>query len=138
MRAAVWLDFRGGAAWEIVPEVIPRGSRDRFSTLEASAKLSIGLSQRSKHLALALEVGAAVGILNFVGRGTLPSAAAVHAGAAAGDRDTAFCMRASSLASLRGVTARIQTSQCPTNDKQTRGRLQPKNKFFAGHLLLRS
>jgi hypothetical protein len=50
-------------------------------------KLSSGLSHRSKHLPLA--IGAAVGILNFVGRGTLTSVdAAAHA--TAGDRETAF------------------------------------------------
>lgn len=91
----------------MVPEVMPRGNRERFSILEVSVKLSIGLSQRSKHLALDLEVGAAVGILNFVGRVTLPSAAAVDAEAAEGDRDTAFCIRASTLASLSCVKARF-------------------------------
>jgi hypothetical protein len=104
MRAAVWLDFRGGAAREMVPDMMPRGNRDRFSTLEGSLKLSIGLSHKSKQSALALEVGAAVGILNFFGRGTLPSAAAVEVDAE-GDRDTAFWMRASTFASLLRVRA---------------------------------
>ena len=90
MRAAEWLDFRGAAAWEITPDVIPRGSRDKISTLETSVKLSMGLSHRSKQVALTLEVGAAVGILNLVGKGTRPSAAAVDAAAAAGERATAF------------------------------------------------
>jgi hypothetical protein len=87
----------------MAPVVMPRGMRALFSTLETSAKLSTGLSHRSKHAPWA--IGAAVGILNLVGRGTLtPAGTAVEA--AAGFRETAFCIRARTFASLPRTSTR--------------------------------
>ena len=87
----------------MVPVVMPRGMRALFSTLQTSAKLSTGLSHRSKHAPVA--VGAAAGILNLAGRGTLtPAGTAVEA--AAGLREIAFCIRARTFASLSKTSAR--------------------------------
>ena len=87
----------------MVPVVMPRGMRALFSTLQTSAKLSTGLSHRSKHAPVA--VGAAAGILNLAGRGTLtPAGTAVEA--AAGVREIAFCIRARTFASLSKTSAR--------------------------------